>query len=242
MCVRVYATIHLWGFFYSFSLSLFLKYEKTWIKGGGEKNWEKVTVHILKQFSMHGRERHGRRERGGRKRERLKSLKWGALIMGPRRCLSRQPFPGTLLEMSTAGNWIRLAVRVEPRLTDAQTGETLKWQMFPLLLKPECKAVTSRYRLSDEVWGLWQSSGLLKSMSIQRREGARGEVTDAVRKASPPPSLVKVAKVSEKILKFSFFDIKWGACETWESRLQIGLRGENAALMQITIHLFTILF
>ncbi len=112
-----------------------------------------------------------------KERERLKSLKWGPLIIGPGRCLSRQPFPGTLLEMSTAGNWIRLAVRVEPRLTDAQTGETLKWQMFPLLLKPECKAVTSRYRLSDEVWGLWQSSGLLKSTRLQRWGGGEGWLT-----------------------------------------------------------------
>lgn len=95
--------------------------------------------------------------------------------MGPGRCLSRQPFPGTLLEMSTAGNWIRLAVRVEPRLTDAQTGETLKWQMFPLPLKLECKAVTSRYRPSNEVRGLWQSSGLLKSLSLRHWEAAGEE-------------------------------------------------------------------
>lgn len=108
------------------------------------------------------------RERRG-ERKRLKSLKWGALIIGPGRCLSRQPFPSTLLEMSTAGNWIRLAVRVEPRLTDAQTGETRKWQMFLLLLKPECKAVTSRYRPSDGGFeGSGNQVGLLKSMS---REG-----------------------------------------------------------------------
>lgn len=59
-----------------------------------------------------------------------------ALIIGPWRCLSRQPFPGTLLEMSTNGNWIHLAVGVQPPLTDAQTAEMLKWQMFPRLLKP----------------------------------------------------------------------------------------------------------
>lgn len=106
-----------------------------------------------------------------RDRQRLKSLKWGPLIIGPARCLSRQPFPGTLLEMSTAGNWIRLAVREECQLTDAQSRETLKWQMFPLLLKPECKAVTSRYRLSHRIWGFWQSSGYLNP---QRREGEGG--------------------------------------------------------------------
>lgn len=91
----------------------------------------------------------------------------GALIIGPWRCLSRQPFPGTLLEMSTDGNWIHLAVGVQPSLTDAQTAEMLKWQMFPHLLKPECIAMTSRYRLSDVVWAVWQSSGLLKSGSEQ---------------------------------------------------------------------------
>lgn len=47
----------------------------------------------------------------------LISLKWGPLIIGPWRCLSRQPFPGTLLEMSTTGNWIHLAVAVQPPLT-----------------------------------------------------------------------------------------------------------------------------
>lgn len=47
----------------------------------------------------------------------LISLKWGPLIIGPWRCLSRQPFPGTLLEMSATGNWIHLAVGVQPPLT-----------------------------------------------------------------------------------------------------------------------------
>lgn len=101
----------------------------------------------------------------------LISLKWGALIIGPWRCLSRQPFPGTLLEMSTTGNWIHLAVGVQPPLTDAQTREMLKWQMFPRLLKPECIAGTSRYRLSDAVWVLWQSSGLHKCESEQVGRG-----------------------------------------------------------------------
>lgn len=146
-----------------------------------KKNWGKSNnAYFEAVFNTREREGEtwgegGREREKEREKERLKSLKWGALIMGPGRCLSRQPFPGTLLEMSTAGNWIRLAVRVEPRLTDAQTGETLKWQMFPLLLKPECKAVTSRYRPSDEVRGLWQSSGLLKSMSRRRREAAGEE-------------------------------------------------------------------
>lgn len=100
----------------------------------------------------------------------------GLSLLGPSIVCPGSLFPGTLLEMSTAGNWIHLAVRVEPQLTDAQTGETLKWQMFPLLLKPGCKAVTSRYRLSDVVWGLWQSSGLLKTTS----KGRWGGVTDAL--------------------------------------------------------------
>jgi hypothetical protein len=39
--------------------------------------------------------------------ETLKSLKWGSLIIGGR-CLSRKPFPSTLLEMSNPRNWIRL--------------------------------------------------------------------------------------------------------------------------------------
>lgn len=39
--------------------------------------------------------------------ETLKSLKWGSLIIGGR-CLSRKPFPRTLLEMSSPRNWIRL--------------------------------------------------------------------------------------------------------------------------------------
>lgn len=95
----------------------------------------------------------------------------GALIIGPWRCLSRQPFPGTLLEMSTNGNWIHLAVGVQPPLTDAHTAEMLKWQMFPRLLKPECIAMTSRYRLSDAVWAVWQSRGLLKSESEQVGRG-----------------------------------------------------------------------
>lgn len=95
----------------------------------------------------------------------------GALIIGPWRCLSRQPFPGTLLEMSTNGNWIHLAVGVQPPLTDAHTAEMLKWQMFPRLLKPECIAMTSRYRLSDAVWAVWKSRGLLKSESEQVGRG-----------------------------------------------------------------------
>lgn len=97
--------------------------------------------------------------------------KGDALIIGPRRCLSKQPFPGILLETSTAGNWIHLAVGVQPPLTDAHTAEILKWQMFPRLLKPECSAMTSRYRLSDAVWAVWQSSGLFKSVSEQMGRG-----------------------------------------------------------------------
>lgn len=173
-----------------------------------------------------------------RKRERLKSLKWGALIIGPRRCLSRQPFPGTLLEMSTAGNWIRLAVRVEPRLTDAQTGETLKWQMFPLLLKPECKAVTSRYRLSDEVWGLWQSSGLLKSEPTASG-GRWGGVTDAVRKASFFIIIWCLWVFGESSKRFTFFVLIKG-------HLHQGVRWANVSqgltyciLPQITLYTLT---
>lgn len=153
--------------FTSPSLAFFESMNKTLKKknsSGGKMN-KSNTAYFVAFFNAGKRGRESERREG----ERLKSLKWGPLIIGPGRCLSRQPFLGTLLEMSTAGNWIRLAVRVEPQLTDAQTGETLKWQMFPLLLKPECKAVTSRYRLSDEVWGLWQSSGLLKSTSLQWR-------------------------------------------------------------------------
>lgn len=150
-------------------LPLFIMRIPTHISFGGmAREWKKEKLCIF--WSSF----HCMKEREWKRARHLYHSNEGALIIGPWRCLSRQPFPGTLLEMSTTGNWIHLAVGVQPPLTDAQTAEMLKWQMFPRLLKPECIAMTSRYRLSDAVWAVWQSSGLLKSES---EEVGRGWLT-----------------------------------------------------------------
>lgn len=76
---------------------------------------KKVTLHVSSQIAMHGR---------GRERDSNHSNE-GLSLLGPGVVCPGSFFfflPGTLLEMSAAGNWIRLAIRVEPRLTDAQTG------------------------------------------------------------------------------------------------------------------------
>lgn len=127
----------------------------------------------------------------------LISLKWGPLIIGPRRCLSRQPFPGTLLEMSTTGNWIHLAVGVQPPLTAFKRRGNICHLSISPVWASECIAVTSRYRLSDAVWALWQSSGLLKSESEQVGGDGGGW---CLRKAFFYLWVFKVVKVARDVL------------------------------------------
>lgn len=76
-------------------------------------------MHILKQFSLHERENE-------REQDSYITQMRGLSLLGPGVVCPGSLFLGTLLEMSTNGNWIRLAVGVQPSLTDAQTAEMLK--------------------------------------------------------------------------------------------------------------------
>lgn len=58
-------------FFYSFFLSLFLKYEKTWIKGGGGKKKQRKSNNAYFEAVFNAREREtGEGGRGGDEREK----------------------------------------------------------------------------------------------------------------------------------------------------------------------------